>query len=155
MFNWLGLLKQSSRLSPWVCCLTRIAEKPWPTSWPASTHPYGRCFSFKITAYYFYSLVWTWHTMALIPYVSLLVLISLIQYCVLPGGHSVVHGSGVWSLHSAHVHVGERHGLHHGGGALLLRGASAVPRQGVRRSQKKGRVSRASRWVPAVWLKQV
>lgn len=56
----------------------------------------------------------------------------------------MVHGPGVQALHAAHVHVGERHGLHYGGGALLLRGASAVPRQGVRRSQKKGGVSTAA-----------
>uniref|UniRef100_A0A8I3RU32 GPI-anchor transamidase component GPAA1 n=1 Tax=Canis lupus familiaris TaxID=9615 RepID=A0A8I3RU32_CANLF len=41
----------------------------------------------------------------------------------LRGGRRLVPGAGLPAADAAHLHVGERHGLHHGGGAVRGRGA--------------------------------
>lgn len=64
------------------------------------------------------------------------------QCGVLPGGRCLVHGHGVWAVHSADVHVGERNGFHHGGGAVPLRRTSLGYRTGVCSAKEKGWVSR-------------
>ena len=40
------------------------------------------------------------------------------QCGLLHGRFRLVHGLGIWAVHSADIHVRECHGVHHGGGAL-------------------------------------
>lgn len=54
------------------------------------------------------------------------------QRAELRGGHRVVSGSGFPAADPAHLHVGERHGLHHGGGAVCGRGPCPELRPGLR-----------------------
>lgn len=63
-----------------------------------------------------------------------------LQCSVLHGGRGLVHGFGFWAVHSAHAHVRERHGVHHGGGALSGRGEGAGHGQGVWGTEGQSRV---------------
>ncbi|XP_036879245.2 glycosylphosphatidylinositol anchor attachment 1 protein isoform X1 [Manis javanica] len=60
----------------------------------------------------------------------------------LRGGHRLVPGAGFPTAYPTHLHVGERHGLHHGGGAVCWRRPCAGLRPGLRYSpQEVGMVS--------------
>lgn len=54
------------------------------------------------------------------------------QRAELCGGHRLVPGAGFPAADPAHLHVGERHGLHHGGGAVCGRRPCPEPCPGLR-----------------------
>lgn len=54
------------------------------------------------------------------------------QRAELCGGHRLVPGAGFPAADPAHLHVGERHGLHHGGGAFCGRRPCPEPCPGLR-----------------------
>lgn len=62
------------------------------------------------------------------------------QFCLLLCGCGLVHGAGVRAVHPADLHVRERHGVHHGGGALPCRREGAGHRKRVCCSQEESRV---------------
>ncbi|KAM6102712.1 glycosylphosphatidylinositol anchor attachment 1 protein isoform 1-T1 [Theristicus caerulescens] len=55
----------------------------------------------------------------------------------LRGGAGLVPGLGLPAPRPPHLHVGERHGLHHGGGAVPLRREGPLLRPGVCRAQEE------------------